>query len=117
MLSPRYLNIIVSGLHVEEDFFLIYNPERIYEGRAIEDIESRYPAVIAGAGPKSTLVGEELYSMIFMKGVVTMSNIRAAETEKLFEGVYRDVNIALSNELSKLCERLGIDYWEVREAC
>ena len=45
-----------------------------------------------------------------------MSNIRAAETEKLFEGVYRDVNIALSNELSKLCERLGIDYWEVREA-
>jgi nucleotide sugar dehydrogenase len=105
-----------SGLHVEEDFFLIYNPERIYEGRAIEDIESRYPAVIAGAGPKSTLVGEKLYSLIFKKGVVTMSNIRAAETEKLFEGVYRDVNIALSNELSKLCERLGIDYWEVREA-
>src|SRR5919106_3624037 len=105
-----------SGLHVEEDFFLIYNPERIYEGRAIEDIESRYPAVIAGVGPKSTLVGEELYSMIFKKGVVRMSNIRAAETEKLFEGVYRDVNIALSNELSKLCERLEIDYWEVREA-
>jgi nucleotide sugar dehydrogenase len=105
-----------SGLHVEKDYFLIYNPERIYEGRAIEDIESRYPAVIAGVGPKSRRVGEEVYSMIFKKGVITMSSIRAAEAEKLFEGVYRDVNIALSNELSVLCERLGIDYWEVREA-
>ena len=105
-----------SGLHVEEDFSLLYNPERIYEGRAIEDIESRYPAIIAGAGAKSTQQGKELYSLIFRNGVMIVSNIRAAETEKLFEGVYRDVNIALSNELSKLCERLGIDYWEVREA-
>jgi nucleotide sugar dehydrogenase len=112
----RVLELNSSGLRVEEDFFLVYNPERIYEGRAIEDIERRYPAVIAGAGPKSTRVGKELYSMIFKKGVRTMSSIRAAEAEKLFEGVYRDVNIALSNELSKLCERLGIDYWEVREA-
>lgn len=105
-----------SGLYIEKDYFLIYNPERIYEGRAIEDIESRYPAVIAGVGPQSMSVGEELYSMIFKKGVISMSNIKAAEAEKLFEGVYRDVNIALSNELSLLCERLGIDYWEVREA-
>jgi nucleotide sugar dehydrogenase len=112
----KMLELNSPGLRVEEDFFLVYNPERIYEGRAIEDIEKRYPAVIAGAGPKSTLIGKELYSMIFKKGVRTMSSIRAAEAEKLFEGVYRDVNIALSNELSKLCERLGIDYWEVREA-
>jgi nucleotide sugar dehydrogenase len=45
-----------------------------------------------------------------------MSNIRTAETEKLFEGVYRDVNIALANELAKFCERLGINFWEAREA-
>ena len=62
----------------------------------------RYPAVIAGAGPKGTQLGKELYSLIFKKGVMTMTNIRAAETEKLFEGVYRDVNIALSNELKIL---------------
>ena len=105
-----------SGLHVEDDFLLLYNPERIYEGRAIEDIEMRYPAVIAGAGPKSTHLGKELYSLIFKKGVMTMTNIRAAETEKLFEGVYRDVNIALSNELAKFCEKIGVDFWEVREA-
>jgi nucleotide sugar dehydrogenase len=105
-----------SGLLVERDFYLVYNPERIYEGRAIEDIEVRYPAVIAGAGPTSTQTGTELYSLIFKKGILTMSSIRAAEAEKLFEGVYRDVNIALANELAKLCEKLGVDFWEVREA-
>lgn len=45
-----------------------------------------------------------------------MSSIKSAETEKLFEGVYRDVNIALSNELAIFSERLGINFWEVREA-
>ena len=95
-----------SGLSVDSDFSLLYNPERIYEGRAIEDIEERYPAIIAGAGPNSTRVGKELYSLIFKKGVLIMSSIRAAEAEKLFEGVYRDVNIALANELAKLCEKI-----------
>lgn len=105
-----------KGLRIETDFYMIYNPERIYEGRAIKDIEDRYPAIISGAGPKSVEIGIKLYSIIFKKGVITMSNIRTAETEKLFEGVYRDVNIALANELAKFCERLGINFWEAREA-
>lgn len=105
-----------SGLSVDSDFTLLYNPERIYEGRAIEDIEERYPAIIAGAGPNSTRVGKELYSLIFKKGVLVLSSIKAAEAEKLFEGVYRDVNIALANELAKLCEKIGVNFWEAREA-
>ena len=105
-----------SGLSVDSDFSLLYNPERIYEGRAIEDIEERYPAIIAGAGPNSTRVGKELYSLVFKKGVLIMSSIKAAEAEKLFEGVYRDVNIALANELAKLCEKIGVNFWEAREA-
>ena len=105
-----------SGLSVENDFFMLYNPERIYEGRAIEDIEERYPAVIAGAGPKSLEIGGLLYSMIFKKGVITIGNMRTAETEKLLEGVYRDVNIALANEMAKFCESIGVDFWEAREA-
>ncbi|HEY9387027.1 MAG TPA: nucleotide sugar dehydrogenase [Nitrososphaeraceae archaeon] len=105
-----------GGLKAEADYFLLYNPERIYEGRAIEDIEIRYPAIISGAGPMSTQVGEEIYSLIFKKGVIIMSSIRAAETEKLFEGVYRDVNIALSNELAKFCEKVGVDFWDIRNA-
>ena len=105
-----------SGMRVEQDFYMIYNPERIYEGRAIQDIEEGYPAVIAGAGPKSLEMGAVLYPMIFKKGVFRMQSIKAAETEKLLEGVYRDVNIALANEMAKLCERIGVNFWEAREA-
>jgi nucleotide sugar dehydrogenase len=105
-----------SGLKVEQDFFMLYNPERIYEGRAIQDIEEGYPAVVAGAGPKSLEMGAMLYPIIFKKGVFKMQSIKAAETEKLLEGVYRDVNIALANEMAKFCERVGVNFWEAREA-
>ena len=104
------------GLRAERDFYLIYNPERIYEGRSIEDIEDRYPAIVSGAGPKSLEIGVKLYSIIFKKGVITITNIRTAEAEKLFEGVYRDVNIALANELAKFCEKVSVNFWEAREA-
>jgi nucleotide sugar dehydrogenase len=105
-----------SGLEVENDFYMIYNPERIYEGRAIQDIEERYPAVISGAGSKSLEIGKIIYSLIFKKGVLPVSNIKTAETEKLMEGVYRDVNIALANELAKFCEKIGVNFWESRDA-
>jgi nucleotide sugar dehydrogenase len=105
-----------SGLKVEQDFYMVYNPERIYEGRAIEDIEVRYPAIVAGAGAKSLEIGAKLYSLVAKKGVIKMSNIRTAEAEKLLEGVYRDVNIALANEMAKFCEKAGVDFWEAREA-
>jgi nucleotide sugar dehydrogenase len=105
-----------SGLKIEQDFFMVYNPERIYEGRAIEDIEERYPTIVSGAGPKSLELGANLYSMIAKKGVIKMSSMRAAETEKLLEGVYRDVNIALANEMARFCESVGVDFWEAREA-
>jgi nucleotide sugar dehydrogenase len=105
-----------SGLKVESDFYMVYNPERIYEGRAIEDIELRYPAVVAGAGAKSLEIGTKLYSLIAKKGVIKIRNMRTAEAEKLLEGVYRDVNIALANEMAKFCEKAGVDFWEAREA-
>jgi nucleotide sugar dehydrogenase len=105
-----------SGLKVERDFYMVYNPERIYEGRAIEDIEERYPAIVAGAGAKSLEIGSMLYSLVAKKGVIKMGNIRTAEAEKLLEGVYRDVNIALANEMAKFCEKAGVDFWEAREA-
>ena len=105
-----------SGLKVERDFYMLYNPERIYEGRAIEDIELRYPAVVAGAGAKSLEIGTNLYSLVAKKGVIGIRNMRTAEAEKLLEGVYRDVNIALANEMAKFCEKAGVDFWEAREA-
>ena len=105
-----------SGLTGEKDFLLIYNPERIFEGRAIQDIEENYPAIIAGLGKKSTIFGKNLLNLISKKGVITLPNLASAEAEKLFEGVYRDVNIALANQLSEYCEKIGINFWETRKA-
>ncbi|HJU14353.1 MAG TPA: nucleotide sugar dehydrogenase [Candidatus Nitrosotalea sp.] len=105
-----------SKLKGGKDFLLIYNPERIYEGRALQDIEENYPAVVAGLGEESKRFGEELLKIISKKGVITMSSIANAEAEKIFEGVYRDVNIALANELADFCERMGVNYWEARKA-
>src|SRR5437764_14949526 len=94
---------------------MIYKHAKIHEDKEIHDIEDRYTAILSGDSPESVEIGVKLYSIVFKKGVITMSNIRTAETEKLFEGVYRDVNIALANELAKFCELLGIDFWEARE--
>lgn len=105
-----------SNLKAGIDFFVIYNPERIYEGRAIYDIEEGYPGIVSGTEKYSLDLAEKIFSLIFKKGVIKISNIKTAESEKLFEGIYRDVNIALANELSVLCEKLGIDFWEARGA-
>jgi nucleotide sugar dehydrogenase len=105
-----------SGLSVKDDFCMIYNPERIYEGRAIKDIEENYPAILSTVGPNSSQLAFTLYSLIFKKGVLLLDSVRTAEAEKLFEGVYRDVNIALANEMAKFCEAAGIDFWQARYA-
>ncbi len=106
----------LTGLKVEEDFFLVYSPERLLQGRALKDIEESYPKVVAGAGPRSLDEGVKFYSRISRKGVLPLSSLEAAEVEKLAEGIYRDVNIALANELAMACEALGVDYWEVMRA-
>jgi len=105
-----------SRLKAEDDFGLCASPERIYVGRALEDISSRYPKVVGGVGERSTRALAALYESIAERGVVRMSSAAAAEASKLFEGIYRDVNIALANELAILCREMGLDYMEVREA-
>jgi len=104
-----------SKLKGEKDFLLIYNPERIFEGRALKDIEENYPAIVSGLGEKSLKFADELLKIISKKGTIRMSSLANAEAEKLFEGVYRDVNIALANELADYCERVGVNYWEARK--
>ncbi len=105
-----------TGLRAEQDFYLAYSPERVYIGRAVRDIEENYPKIIGGAGPKSTEIATSFYEKIAVKGVIRMSNPTAAEFEKLAEGVYRDVNIALANELAIAAMKMGVDYYEVRKA-
>jgi len=105
-----------SKLVAGKDFYLAYSPERIYVGHSLEDIEINYPKIVSGINEASTKLAAKFYSRISGKGVIRLSSIRAAEFSKLAEGVYRDVNIALSNELAMLSETLGINYYEVREA-
>lgn len=104
-----------SNLKAEKDFYFIYNPERIFEGRALQDIEENYPAIVSGLGKKSLNFADELLRIISKKGTLRMSSIANAEAEKLFEGVYRDVNIALANELADYCEKVGVNFWEARK--
>ncbi len=103
----------VSGLRAEEDFLLAYSPERIYVGRAVKDIEVRYPKVVSGVGPLSLEAVTKLYSRVAKAGIIKASSTKVAEFSKLAEGAYRDVNIALANQLALLAMKLGIDYYEV----
>ncbi len=106
----------LSGLRVGKDFGLAHAPERTMSGRVVKDITESYPKVI-GAINKETLeplVG--VYSTINSKGVVPVSSIKVAEATKVFEGVYRDVNIALANELALIGEELGFNAIEAIKA-
>ncbi|MCE4605973.1 MAG: nucleotide sugar dehydrogenase [Desulfurococcales archaeon] len=105
-----------SRLIAGRDFYLAYSPERVYIGRAVEDIEERYPKVVSGIGEKSLELASKLYEKIARKGVIRVSRPMTAEFEKLAEGVYRDVNIALANELALAAMNLGVDFYEAREA-
>ncbi len=105
-----------SGMKAASDFFVIYNPERIYEGRAIFDIEEGHPGIVSSNDIYSLDLAEKIFGLIYKKGIVRILGIKTAEAEKLFEGVYRDVNIALANELAKLSDRLNIDFWEAKKA-
>jgi len=104
-----------SGLKVGTDFGLAYSPTRATAGRTLYDI-SHYARLIAGIDEKSLKVASLVFKTIVASGVVPLSSIKAAETVKLFQNVYRDVNLALTNEFALFCEKAGIDYMEVWEA-
>ena len=117
--TEKYLIPILeksSGMKAVSDFFVIYNPERIYEGRAIFDIEEGHPGIVSSNDNYSLDLAEQLFGLIYRKGIVRILGIKTAEAEKLFEGVYRDVNIALANELAKFSDRLNIDFWQAKKA-
>ncbi|MCU7787221.1 nucleotide sugar dehydrogenase [Pyrobaculum sp. 3827-6] len=105
-----------SGLVAEEDFYLAYSPERVMVGHALKDIVENYPKVVAGVGPRSAEEAAELYRQVAKRGVLVLESTREAEFEKLLEGVYRDVNIAVANEMAKLANALGISFRRAREA-
>jgi len=104
-----------SGLKAGTDFGLAYSPTRATAGRTLYDI-SHYARLIAGIDEKSLKVASLVFKTIVASGVVPLSSIKAAETVKLFQNIYRDVNLALTNEFALFCEKAGVDYMEVWEA-
>ncbi|MHA1649737.1 MAG: nucleotide sugar dehydrogenase [Candidatus Helarchaeota archaeon] len=105
-----------SNLKAGKDFGLGFSPERVFSGRIIPDIVYRYPKVVSGINQKTTNIMAALYGLIAQKGVICLSNIRTAEAMKVFEGIYRDVNIGLANELALIAEKLEIDIMELINA-
>jgi UDP-N-acetyl-D-glucosamine dehydrogenase len=103
-----------SGLAAGRDFHLAFSPERIDPGRTDHTIRST-PKVVGGLTDSCRARAVELYSEI-CDDVVVVSTPEAAEMTKLLENIFRSVNIALVNELAVLCERMGIDVWEVVDA-
>jgi len=102
-----------SKLKAGIDFYLAYSPERIMTGYSISRYKE-FPKLVGGINEESTEKAFEAYKK-FSKPI-KVSNARTAELAKVAEGVYRDVNIALANELYKVAEHYNVDFWEMKEA-
>ncbi len=103
-----------SGLKEERDFFLCFSPERVNPGDAKFPLV-KIPKIVGGLSNKSTLLAKLLYSKI-IKSVFGVSTPEVAEASKLLENTFRLVNIALVNEFAIVCNRLGVNIWDVVEA-
>jgi len=101
-------------LRVGKDFYLGFVPERINPGDKEFPLE-KIPAVISGVTKKCEELIKAIYSEIVPQ-VFVVSSPRTAEMTKLYENIFRNVNIALANQMALLCDRMGINFWEVIEA-
>ena len=99
-----------SGLEAGRDFHLVYSPERVLPGQIMRELIEN-ARVIGGVTPESAQVGHDLYAT-FVKGQIIKTDATTAEMVKLMENTYRDVNIAIANEFSRLADKFGVDVWE-----
>ncbi|MBB5324237.1 UDP-N-acetyl-D-glucosamine dehydrogenase [Anoxybacillus tepidamans] len=104
-----------KGLKVGETVFVAYSPERVDPGNKVFKTKNT-PKVVGGVTEKCTKVAAALYRSVLEGDVHEVSSPAVAEMEKIFENTFRHINIALANEMAILCERMGIDVWEVIEA-
>jgi UDP-N-acetyl-D-glucosamine dehydrogenase len=103
-----------SGLTVGEDFFLCFSPERVDPGNAVWTTRNT-PKVLGGVTDACLAAGVAFYSRVF-DTIVPVESVDAAELVKVYENTFRMINIALVNELAQVCNRLGIDVWNVLDA-
>jgi UDP-N-acetyl-D-glucosamine dehydrogenase len=103
-----------SGLKVGRDFFLAFSPERVDPGNGTYTTRN-IPKVVGGITPQCTEIASLLYDQ-FVEEVVPVSSTDCAEMVKLLENTFRSVNIALANEMARMCRKFHINVWEVIEA-
>jgi UDP-N-acetyl-D-mannosaminuronic acid dehydrogenase len=99
-----------SGLQAGKDYLLAYSPERVLPGQILKELVEN-ARVIGGIDPASAEAGRDLYHA-FVKGEIRLTTATTAEMVKLMENTYRDVNIAIANEFSRLANHFGVDVWE-----
>lgn len=102
------------GLKVGQDFFLAFSPERVDPGNKLYNTHNT-PKVIGGVTPQCTQQAVALYQQA-IETVIPVSSTRAAEMVKLLENTFRAINIGLANEVAIICDRLGLDVWEIVDA-
>jgi UDP-N-acetyl-D-mannosaminuronic acid dehydrogenase len=99
-----------SGLRAGVDFYLAYSPERVLPGQILRELIEN-ARVIGGVTPASAEAGRDLYAL-FVRGEIVLTDATTAEMVKLMENTYRDINIAIANEFSRLAEKFGVDVWQ-----
>jgi len=104
-----------SNLLCGKDFFLSFSPERIDPGNITYKVINT-PKIVGGIDAISTEITAFFYKHILQSKIYTVSSPRVAEMEKIYENIFRNVNIALVNEMAILCHKMDIDIWEVIEA-
>ncbi len=100
-----------SGHKVGRDLYLAHCPERVLPGQILREFINN-DRIIGGFDTASAQRAREIYAS-FVDGELLLTDMTSAEMAKVLENTYRDVNIALANEVALLCEKLGIDFWEV----
>lgn len=104
-----------SGLTCGTDFYLGFSPERVDPGNLIYKTKNT-PKVVGAVGEDALECIAAVYESVLESGVTRVSTPAVAEMEKILENTYRNVNIGLVNEMAMLCDRMGIDVWEVIDA-
>lgn len=104
-----------SGLKVGQDFYLAFSPERVDPGNQLYNTKNT-PKVVGGVTGNCTEVAAALYERILEGAVHRVSSPAVAEMEKILENTFRILNIALANEMAIICNKMGIDVWEVVDA-
>ncbi len=111
-IGPRFE---AAGKAIGRDVFVAFSPERLFMGRVLQDLK-RYPSVVGGLEEESGRRAATFYAEALGNDVIQLQSAEAAELSKLAEGVYRDLNIALANELARVADLHGVDISEVTRA-